>query len=201
MKCEVTKSVPDSGFRAPHDPDPTQPGLSLLGSTGSIGRQTLEVAELLGLRVNALSADKNIGLLEEQVRRFQPSIAAVYDDAAARDFCVRVRDLDVRVIPGMDGLIEAATADGAGTAVIAVAGTAGLLPTLAAIRIGRRIALANKETLVCAGEFVMNSAREYAADIIPVDSEHSAIFQCLHTEAQSCVKKIFSRHPAVLFAV
>jgi len=190
MKCEVTKSVPDSGFRAPHDPDPTQPGLSLLGSTGSIGRQTLEVAELLGLRVNALSADKNIGLLEEQVRRFRPSIAAVYDDAAARDFCVRVRDLDVRVIPGMDGLIEAATADGAGTAVIAVAGTAGLLPTLAAIRIGRRIALANKETLVCAGEFVMNSAREYAADIIPVDSEHSAIFQCLHTEAQSCVKKI-----------
>jgi len=193
VKCEVTKSVPDSGFltsRIPHIPDSSQPGLSLLGSTGSIGRQTLEVAELLGLRVNALSADKNTGLLEEQVRRFRPAIAAVYDDAAARDFCIRVRDMNVRVISGMDGLVAAATADSAGTVVMAVSGMIGLLPTLAAIRIGRRIALANKETLVCAGEFVMNSAREYGAEIIPVDSEHSAIFQCLCAENRSSVKKL-----------
>ena len=163
---------------------------SLLGSTGSIGRQALEVAELLGLRVLALSANKNIELLEEQVRKFRPAVAAVYNETAARDFAARVRDTGVRVVSGMDGLVAAATVDGAGTVLTAVVGTVGLLPTLAAIKLGRRIALANKETLVCAGELVMNSARESGAEIIPVDSEHSAIFQCIRAETRSSVKKI-----------
>ena len=144
----MTKTIPGSPLST----------ISLLGSTGSIGRRTLEVAELLGLSVNALSVDKNIKLLEEQTRKFRPAIAAVFNDTAARDFRARVRDLDVRVVSGMDGLIEAATVDGAGTVVTAVVGMAGLLPTLAAIKLGRRIALANKETLICAGEFVMSSA-------------------------------------------
>ena len=156
-----------------------QNAISLLGSTGSIGRQTLEVAELLGLRVRALTANKNIALLEEQTRKFRPAVVAVFDDYAAHDFRARVRDTDVRVVSGMDGLVEAATIEGADTVVTAVVGTAGLLPTLAAIGLGRRIALANKETLVCAGDIVINRARAYGADIIPVDSEHSALFQCL----------------------
>lgn len=164
--------------------------ISLLGSTGSIGRQTLEVAEQLGLRVCALSADKSIKLLEEQTRKFHPVLACVYDETSARDFKSRVRDMDVRVVSGMDGLIEVAIVEGAGTVVTAVVGMAGLLPTLAAIKLGRRIALANKETLVCAGELVMDSAREHCAEIIPVDSEHSALFQCLHTQASSGVKTL-----------
>jgi len=176
--------IPDPGSRIPNS------SISLLGSTGSIGRQTLEVAELLGLRVCALSADKNIDLLEKQARKFRPAIAAVFDEAAARDFSVRVRDMRVKVVAGMDGLIEAACAEGADTVVTAVVGTAGLLPTLAAVRLGRRIALANKETLVCAGELVMDSARVCGAEIIPVDSEHSALFQCLNGEAPGSVSSL-----------
>jgi len=177
-------SIPNSEFRIPNS------SISLLGSTGSIGRQTLEVAELLGLNVNALTADRNISLLEEQVRKFRPAIAAVYDDSAARDFAVRVKDLPVRVLAGMQGLIEAACAEGAGTVVTAVTGKVGLKPTLAAIKLSRRIALANKETLVCAGGHVMKSALEHGAEIIPVDSEHSALFQCLRGELLRSVKKI-----------
>ena len=158
--------------------------ISLLGSTGSIGTQTLEVAELLGLRVCALSANRDIKLLEEQTRRFRPAVAAVFDEKCARDFKSLVRDLDVRVVAGMDGLIEAASMDEAGTVVTAVVGTAGLLPTLAAIDAGKRIALANKETLVCAGELVMKRALESGAEIIPVDSEHSALFQCIGAQAR-----------------
>ena len=164
--------------------------ISLLGSTGSIGRQALEVAGHLGLRVLALSANKNITLLEQQARRFRPKIVALFDEDAACDFAVRVRDLDVRVVSGMDGLIEASCVDGAHTIVTAVVGTVGLLPTLAAIRLGRRIALANKETLVCAGELVMKCAEEHGAEIIPVDSEHSALFQCLRGESVKSVKKL-----------
>ena len=164
--------------------------ISLLGSTGSIGRQTLDVASLLGLRVLALSADRNIRLLEEQTRKYKPALAAVFDDDAARDFKARVRDLDVRVASGTDGLLDAAAVDGADTVVTAVVGTVGLLPTLAAIRLGRRIALANKETLVCAGAHVMKLAREHGAEVIPVDSEHSALFQCLRAETRSSVKKL-----------
>lgn len=166
-----------------------QNAISLLGSTGSIGRQTLEVAELLGIRVCALSARSNIKLLEDQIRKFRPAVAAVCDESAARDLTPRVRDLDVRVVPGMDGLIEAATVEGAGTVVTAIVGTVGLLPTLSAIDMGRRIALANKETLVCAGELVMKRAREKGSEIIPVDSEHSAVFQCLLSDIHSGTDK------------
>jgi len=164
--------------------------ISLLGSTGSVGRQTLEVAEALGLRVLALSAGKNTSLLEEQVRRFRPAIAAVFDEGAASDFRTRVRDLDVRVFSGKDGLVEAACVDGAETVVTAVVGMVGLLPTLAAIELGRRIALANKETLVCAGETVMKRAKETGAQIVPVDSEHSAILQCIGAESPKSIKRI-----------
>ena len=164
--------------------------ISLLGSTGSIGRQTLDVAVRLGLKISALSANTSIELLEKQVRQFRPEIAAVYDEAAARDFKVRVSDLNVRVTSGMDGLIEAACVSGADTVVTAVVGTIGLLPTLSAIKLSRRIALANKETLVCAGKLVMSSAKQYGAEIIPVDSEHSALFQALQGENQKSVKKL-----------
>ena len=165
-----------------------QKAISLLGSTGSIGRQTLEVAGSLGFQVRALTANKDIHLLEEQTRRFRPAIAAVFDDGAARDFKGRVRDLSVCVVGGPEGLIEAATVDGADTVVTAVVGTAGLLPTLAAIDSGRRIALANKETLVCAGELIMKRANERGAEIIPVDSEHSALFQCLEPRIRGLIK-------------
>ena len=153
--------------------------ISLLGSTGSIGRQTLEVAEQLGLDVAALAAGRSVERLEEQVRRFRPRLAVLYDMDAALELARRVSDLPVRVAYGMEGLIEAASLDGADTVVTALVGMVGLRPTLAAIEKGRRIALANKETLVCAGELVMARARERGAEIIPVDSEHSAIFQCL----------------------
>ena len=165
-------------------------GISLLGSTGSIGRQTLEVADLLGQRVLALTAHSNVKLLEEQTRRFRPLVAVVSDEELARDFRTRVRDLDVKVIEGPDGLIEAACVAGADTVLTAIVGTAGLLPTLAAIRLGRRIALAGKEALVCAGELVMKTARESGAEIIPVDSEHSALLQCLRSESPDSVKKL-----------
>ena len=164
--------------------------ISILGSTGSVGRQTLEAAAFLGARVLALSADRNIKLLEEQTRQFKPVVVAVYNEEAARDLKARVRDVDVRVVAGMDGLIEAARVEGAGTVVTAVVGTIGLLPTLSAIDLGRRIALANKETLVCAGEIVMKRAREKGAEIIPVDSEHSAIFQCIAAGPRDSVKRI-----------
>ena len=164
--------------------------ISLLGSTGSIGRQTLEIASLLGLTVTALSADKNTVLLEEQVRRFKPAVAAVRDEAACRDFKVKVRDTSVRVVSGENGLIDAARADGADTVVAAIVGMAGLMPVLASAELGRRIALANKEALVCAGEIVMERARKSGAEIIPVDSEHSAIFQCIKGEPRSSVKRL-----------
>ncbi|MCL2392542.1 MAG: 1-deoxy-D-xylulose-5-phosphate reductoisomerase [Oscillospiraceae bacterium] len=164
--------------------------IALLGSTGSIGTQTLDVARRLGLRVCSLSANANIKKLEEQTREFRPAIVSVFSQEAARDFKVRVGDLDVQVVSGMDGLIEAACADDAHTVVTAVVGTIGLLPTLAAIALGKRIALANKETLVCAGEYVMNSAKEHGCEIIPVDSEHSALFQCLCGENPKDIKNL-----------
>lgn len=153
--------------------------ISLLGSTGSIGRQTLEVAAQLGLRVAALTANSSIELLERQTRQFLPRLVALYDPVAADAFRERVRDLDVAVASGMEGLLEAASLAEADTVVTAVVGMVGLRPTLAAIESGKRIALANKETLVCAGELVMDAADRYGGSIIPVDSEHSAIFQCL----------------------
>ena len=153
--------------------------IALLGATGSIGRQTLEVARELGLTVAALTAHTNIDLLERQARQFRPRLAAVYDAAAAAVLRDRLSDTDIEVLAGEEGLLAAATLAEADTLVTAVMGSVGLASTLAAIRQGKRIALANKETLVCAGELVMSAAAEYGAEIIPVDSEHSAVFQCL----------------------
>ena len=153
--------------------------ISVLGSTGSIGRQTLQVAEELGLRVAALTAGRQIDLLEQQARQFRPCLAAVYEESAARELRERLRGLPIEVMSGMEGLVAAAELAEADTVVTAVMGSVGLEPTLAAIRKKKRIALANKETLVCAGELVMAEAKKYGAEIVPVDSEHSAIFQSL----------------------
>ena len=153
--------------------------ISLLGATGSIGRQTLDVAQTCGLRVAAMTAHSNAKLLEEQARRFLPELAVLTDEAAAGDLKTRLADTPVRVAAGMEGLMEAAQLPGADTVVTAVMGMVGLRPTLAAIRQRKRVALANKETLVCGGRIVMEEARRCGAEIIPVDSEHSALFQCL----------------------
>ncbi|NLT15072.1 MAG: 1-deoxy-D-xylulose-5-phosphate reductoisomerase [Clostridiales bacterium] len=164
--------------------------ISLLGSTGSIGRQTLEVADRLGLKICAMSAGSSTELLERQARKYRPGLVAIFDESAARDIKIRLSDTGMKVVSGMGGLIEAATQDEAGTVVTAVVGTVGLLPTLAAIKKGKRIALANKETLVCAGEHVINTARASGAEILPVDSEHSAIFQCLEGNRDRAFKRI-----------
>ena len=159
--------------------------ISVLGSTGSIGRQTLQVAEELGLRVAALTAGRQIDLLEQQARQFRPCLAAVYEESAARELRERLRGLPIEVMSGMEGLVAAAELAEADTVVTAVMGSVGLEPTLAAVRKKKRIALANKETLVCAGELVMAETKKYGAEIVPVDSEHSAIFQSL----QGCKDK------------
>ena len=164
--------------------------ISVLGCTGSIGRQTIAVAEHTGIPVVALSANRKIDLLEEQTRRLHPKLVAVFDEEAAAQFRTAVADLDVRVVSGMDGLIEAAVLPESRCVVTAVSGSVGLKPTLAAIRAKKRIALANKETLVCAGSLVMRTAAEEGAEIIPVDSEHSAIFQCLMGRKKGELKKI-----------
>ena len=153
--------------------------IALLGSTGSIGRQTLEVARELGLSVAALTANKSVDLIEEQAREFSPRLAVLYDEDAARELRARLSDTKIQVLSGMEGLLAAATAEDADTVVTAVMGMIGLKPTLAAIEKKKRIALANKETLVCAGELVVDAAERCGAEIVPVDSEHSAIFQCL----------------------
>lgn len=164
--------------------------ISILGCTGSIGRQTIAVAEHAGIPVAALTANRKIDMLEEQTRRLHPKLVAVYDEDAAKQFKTAVADLDVRVVSGMDGLIEAATLPESDCIVTAVSGSVGLKPTLAAIDEKKRIALANKETLVCAGDIVMKRAEEKGAEIIPVDSEHSAIFQCLMGRKKGELKKI-----------
>ena len=153
--------------------------ISILGATGSIGRQTLDVAEQLGLRVAALTANSNAERLEAQARKFRPRLAVLTDEAAAKDLAGRLADTDNRDLGGAETLLEAAVCPEADTVVTAVVGMVGLKPTLAAIREKKRIALANKETLVCAGQLVMDAADTYGAEIVPVDSEHSAIFQCL----------------------
>ena len=153
--------------------------ISILGSTGSIGRQTLEVAEQLGLTVAAITAHNRVELAEEQARKFRPRLVVMTDEAAAKDLRTRLADTDVKVHGGVSALSTAATLPGVDTVVTAVVGMVGLKPTLAAIRERKRVALANKETLVCAGELVMAAAERSGAEIIPVDSEHSAIFQCV----------------------
>ncbi len=153
--------------------------ISILGSTGSIGRQTVAVAEHLGLRVRAISTNRSVKLAEEQARRLHPALVAVTDEAAARELRTALADTDIKVWSGEHALIEAAVVSETDAVVTAVSGAVGLKPTLEAIRKQRRIALANKETLVCAGEIVMKAAADCGAEIVPVDSEHSAIFQCL----------------------
>lgn len=153
--------------------------IALLGATGSIGRQTLEVAGELGLRVAALTANTQVDLLEQQARQYMPRLAVLYDENAALALKKRLRGTGIEVMAGEEGLLAAAAMTEADTVVTAVMGSVGLRPTLAAIQKGKRIALANKETLVCAGELVMDAAEKYGAEIVPVDSEHSAVFQCL----------------------
>lgn len=153
--------------------------IALLGATGSIGRQTLEVAGELGLRVAALTANTQVDLLEQQARQYMPRLAVLYDENAALALKKRLRGTGIEVMAGEEGLLAAAAMSEADTVVTAVMGSVGLRPTLAAIQKGKRIALANKETLVCAGELVMDAAEKYGAEIVPVDSEHSAVFQCL----------------------
>ena len=153
--------------------------LSILGSTGSIGRQTLEVCDNLGLDVVALAAHHNVQLMEEQARRYHPKVVALADETSAADLAIRLADTDIRVLEGYEALIELASLEAADTVLNAVVGIAGLLPTVAAIRAGKDVALAHKETRVAGGQIVMPLAREHHVEILPVDSEHSAIFQCL----------------------
>ena len=167
-----------------------QRAISILGSTGSIGTQTLDVAETCGVPVAALAAHKNVDLLEQQARIFHPHLVAAADSAAASALKQRLADTEIRVLAGEEGVKAAASLPQAETVVTALVGIAGLEPTLAAIDAGKRVALANKETLVCAGPLVMARAKEKGAEIVPVDSEHSAIFQCLQGSHGREVKRI-----------
>ncbi len=153
--------------------------ISVLGSTGSIGRQTLDVAGRLGIPVCALTAGSNAERMAMQCREFLPQLAVMSTREAAEELKSLISELPTEVAFGKEGLIRAASMEAADTVITAVVGMVGLEPTMAAIRAGKRIGLANKETMVCAGELVMRAAKEYGAEIIPVDSEHSAIFQCL----------------------
>ncbi len=165
--------------------------LALLGSTGSIGTQTLDIVRSnKDIKITALSANNNIGLLEKQIREFHPEIACVMSKSAAGDLKTAVADTDTKVISGMEGLVAAAGDTGADMVLTAVVGMVGIRPTLAAIEAGADIALANKETLVTAGHLVKKAAAENAASILPVDSEHSAIFQCLVGNEGNKIDKI-----------
>ncbi|WP_089983371.1 1-deoxy-D-xylulose-5-phosphate reductoisomerase [Clostridium sp. C105KSO13] len=165
--------------------------IAVLGSTGSIGTQTLEVVrENKDIKVCALAAGSNIALLEEQIREFHPKLAAVWTEEKAGELRTKVKDIDVRVVSGMDGLLEVAVEPEAEILVTAIVGMIGILPTIEAIRAKKDIALANKETLVTAGHIIMPLAREYGSSILPVDSEHSAIFQSLQGGQQKSLHKI-----------
>lgn len=153
--------------------------VSVLGSTGSIGRQSLDIISRMDVRVGALTAGTNVERMAQQCRQFRPRLAVMASEAAARELEQQLEDLSIRVAWGEEGLIEAAVLEEADCVITAIVGMVGLKPTLAAIRAGKRIGLANKETLVCAGELVMAEAERCGVEIIPVDSEHSAIFQCL----------------------
>ena len=170
--------------------------LSILGSTGSIGTQALKVVRGLNrdgrapMNVGVLAAHHNVELLEAQAREFRPKAVAVFDAKAAGDLRVRLRDMDVRVLEGMVGLCEAAAWEGVDITLNSVVGMVGLRPTLAAIKAKKTVALANKETLVAGGALVMGSAKENGVDILPVDSEHSAIFQCLQGNNRRELRRI-----------
>jgi 1-deoxy-D-xylulose-5-phosphate reductoisomerase len=165
-------------------------GLSILGSTGSIGTQALEVCRNLNIKVVSLTANSNARVMEEQIRQFNPDIAALYDEKAAESLRFAVKDTRTRVLKGLDGIIEAVTHEDADTVLTSVVGIAGLIPTIAAIEAGKNIALSNKETLVTAGSIVMDLVKKKGVKLIPVDSEHSAIFQCLAANRHEDVSKI-----------
>lgn len=166
-------------------------GIALLGSTGSIGTQSLDVCRMHGYRVVCLTANRRVDLMEAQIREFRPDLVSMMDPVAADDLRTRVADTATKVLSGMDGLIECATYSGADTVLNAVVGMVGLQPTLAAIQAKKTLALANKETLVAGGHLVINTAKTYGVDILPVDSEHSAIFQCLQgSPEKGAVKKL-----------
>lgn len=164
--------------------------IAILGSTGSIGTQTIDVLDSIGAEVVALTTNRNIKLLEEQARRLRPQLAVACDEDAAKELRIALADTDIEVCAGTEGLIRAATLDSAEIVVTAVVGMVGLVPTLEAIAAGKDIALANKETLVCAGELVMRAAKERGVKILPVDSEHSAIFQCAQARGENPLSKI-----------
>ena len=165
--------------------------IAVLGSTGSIGTQTLEIVRANGdIRVESVAAGSNIDLLEKQIREFHPRIAAVWNEEKAKELSVRVADTRTRVLSGKEGIIAAATVEKADTVVTGIVGMIGIEPTIAAIRCGKDIALANKETLVCAGHIIMPLAKERGVRILPVDSEHSAIFQSLRGNKKNRIAKI-----------
>ena len=165
--------------------------ISILGSTGSIGTQTLEVVEVLeNIKVMAITGNSNIQLLEEQARKFQPELVAVMDEKNAEILKGKLSDMNICVVSGMEGLVEAATYEGVDTVVTSVVGNVGLKPTFEAIRAGKNIALANKETLVSAGQLVMDLAKKHNIRIYPVDSEHSAIFQSLQGNEGNKIERI-----------
>ncbi len=164
--------------------------ISVLGSTGSIGTQTLDVARMHGLRVSALTANSNIRLLEQQAREFHPKMVAVMDMGAAAQLKIALSDTDIEVFCGEAGMISAAAEESCDTVVNAVVGVAGLVPTLTAIQAGKHLALANKETLVAGGQLVMRAVKEKGISLYPVDSEHSAIFQCLQGCPKDALQKI-----------
>lgn len=164
--------------------------ITILGSTGSIGTQTLEICRNYNIRVLGLSSNRNIDLLEKQIREFKPVVACVADSTRAAELKVRVADTDVKIVSGTEGLCEVATVDGAEAVVTGVVGISGLVPTVAAIKAKKDIALANKETLVTGGHIVTKLAEEYGVNILPVDSEHSAIFQSLQGFEKKDIKRI-----------
>ena len=165
--------------------------VAILGSTGSIGTQTLEVVRENGdLQITALAAGGNVDLMEKQIREFHPVLAAMWTEEKAKELRDRVKDLPVKVVSGMDGLLEVATDPASEILVTAIVGMIGIRPTIAAMKAGKDIALANKETLVTAGHIIMPLAEECHVKILPVDSEHSAIFQCLNGEHKDQLKKI-----------
>ena len=161
--------------------------LSILGSTGSIGTQAIDVAQKLNIRVSAITANSNVKLMEEQIRLLQPEIAVMNREDTAKELKLRVADTDTKVLSGMDGLLQAASIESADTVLNSLVGMIGLLPTLKAAKAKKNIALANKETLVAGGDLVMRTIRENGVKLLPVDSEHSAIFQCL----QACPEDKF----------
>lgn len=165
--------------------------IAILGSTGSIGTQTLEVVRTNGdIEVTALAAGANIELLEAQIREFRPALAAVWSEEKAKELRLRTADLGVKIVSGMEGLLEIAAEPDAETLVTAIVGMIGIRPTIAAMKAGKDIALANKETLVTAGHIIIPLAKECGVKILPVDSEHSAIFQCLNGENRGQLHKI-----------